>query len=182
VELAAAACDSPHLAEAEDALGRMWTIIDDTLTLAKHGQDVGTKEHVTLWTRLERCWATVETGDASLAVETELTIEADADRLRNLFENLIRNAAEHGSASDSGVTVRVGAIDGNGSGFYVADDGPGIPADIRNRVFDLGYSTDAGGTGYGLAIVRWIAEAHGWDVAVVEGADGGARFEFTGVS
>ncbi|MFD1599782.1 sensor histidine kinase [Halobellus rarus] len=195
VQLAAAECDSAHLAEAEDALGRMWTIIDDTLTLAKHGQDVGTKEHVTLSTLLERCWATVETDDASLAVESDLTIEADPDRLRNLFENLIRNAAEHGSASrrasddaaehgsasGGGVTVRVGAIDGSETGFYVADDGPGIPPEERDRVFDLGYTTAEAGTGYGLAIVKWIAEAHGWDVTVTEGDDGGARFEFTGV-
>ena len=181
VELAAAECDSAHLAEAEDALGRMWTIIDDTLTLAKHGQDVGTKEDVTLSTLLERCWATVETDDASLAVETDLTIKADPDRLRNLFENLIRNAAEHGSASGGGVTVRVGAIDGSETGFYVADDGPGISPEERDRVFDLGYTTAEAGTGYGLAIVKWIAEAHGWDVTVTDGDDGGARFEFTGV-
>jgi signal transduction histidine kinase len=182
LELAGEECQSTHLAAAETALGRMWRIIDDTLTLAKQGQYVGTNEDVSLSALLEQCWATVDTGDATLTLETELTIEADPDRLRNLFENLFRNAVEHGSATDGGVRLRVGAIDGIESGFYVADDGPGIPPEGRERVFDLGYSTAESGTGYGLSIVRWIAEAHGWDVAVTDGEDGGARFEFTGVT
>ena len=207
LDLAATECDSPQFTEVRDALGRMWAIIDDTLTLAKQGQYVGTKERVTLSAFLERCWANVETGDASLNVETNLTISADSDRLRNLVENLFRNAVEHGSTSGPwqfddtadrrsptrspaahddadgrhDVTVRVGTIDGPETGFYVADDGPGIPSEEQQRVFDLGYSTADGGTGYGLAIVRWIAEAHGWDVTVTDSDDGGARFEFTGI-
>jgi signal transduction histidine kinase len=49
-------------------------------------------------------------------------------------------------------------------------------------VFDEGYSTATDGTGFGLHIVGDVADAHGWDVAVVEGTDGGARFEVTGVT
>jgi signal transduction histidine kinase len=74
--------------------------------------------------------------------------------------------------------VRVGALD---DGFYVADDGPGVPPDDREHVFESGYSTSEDGTGFGLAIVEEIASAHGWDVDVVESEDGGARFEVTGV-
>ena len=66
-------------------------------------------------------------------------------------------------------------------GFYVADDGPGVPAGSREEVFEPGYSTADDGTGFGLAIVREMAVAHGWDVSVTDGEDGGARFEFTGV-
>jgi signal transduction histidine kinase len=76
------------------------------------------------------------------------------------------------------VTVTVGDLDG---GFYVADDGPGIPESDRERVFETGYSTSDGGTGFGLEIVATVATAHGWDVRVTDAADGGARFEFTGV-
>ena len=65
-------------------------------------------------------------------------------------------------------------------GFYVADDGVGIPTEDRAEVFEYGYSTH-GGTGLGLPVVRSIATAHGWNVTVTEGDDGGARFEFTGV-
>jgi signal transduction histidine kinase len=76
------------------------------------------------------------------------------------------------------VTVTVGRTE---SGFYVADDGAGIPESKRETVFEAGYSTDDDGTGFGLNIVRTVAEAHGWRVAVTEGSAGGARFEFTTV-
>jgi NAD(P)-dependent dehydrogenase (short-subunit alcohol dehydrogenase family) len=62
-------------------------------------------------------------------------------------------------------------------GFFVADDGPGFPEEDRRRVLEEGYST-ADGTGIGLAIVRQIAEAHGWAVAVAESEAGGARLAF----
>jgi signal transduction histidine kinase len=73
------------------------------------------------------------------------------------------------------VTVTVGRT---ADGFYVADDGPGIPESDRERVFETGYSTDSEGTGLGLSIVRNIAEVHGWSVAVTDGDGGGACFEF----
>jgi signal transduction histidine kinase len=92
-----------------------------------------------------------------------------------VFENLFRNAIEHGGED---VTVTVGAID---AGFYVADDGPGIPADERTDVFGLGVTTDTDGTGFGLAIVERIVEAHGWTIDYVDSEDGGARFEVTDI-
>ena len=76
------------------------------------------------------------------------------------------------------MTVTVGEL---ADGFYVADDGPGIPEADRGDVFDAGYSTAVEGTGFGLSIVKQVADAHGWTVSVGSGAEGGARFEFTGV-
>jgi len=102
-------------------------------------------------------------------------IRADADRLQRLFEKLFRNSVEHGGHD---VTVTVG----NGAeGFYVEDDGPGVPADRRESVFDPGHSTTPSRTGFGLSIVREIVNAHGWTITVTEGSAGGARFEITGV-
>jgi len=66
--------------------------------------------------------------------------------------------------------------------FYVEDDGPGVPEDGRAELFEYGRSDDGDGSGLGLATVEGIAEAHGWQVAVVDAVDGGARFEFVGVS
>lgn len=67
------------------------------------------------------------------------------------------------------------------SGFYVEDDGPGIPADADTDVFKAGYSTTELGTGFGLGIVKEIVDAHGWAVSATTSATGGARFETTGV-
>jgi signal transduction histidine kinase len=66
-------------------------------------------------------------------------------------------------------------------GFYVADTGPGIPESDREQIFEAGYSTNEGGTGFGLRIVEQIADAHGWEVTVTESEHGGTRFEFSGV-
>jgi signal transduction histidine kinase/PAS domain-containing protein len=90
---------------------------------------------------------------------------------------------ETASAVDDGATTDTGEAiaDGDGAvGFYVEDDGPGIPPGERDEVLEQGYSGDTG-TGLGLAIVDRIADAHGWAVTITDGIDGGARFEFTGV-
>jgi len=92
-------------------------------------------------------WQQGSTGDATLVTETDRRVLADDSRLQELFENLFRNAVAHGSD----VTVTVGDLDG---GFSVADDGPGIPPEDRERVFDHGYSTRGRGTGFGLSIVQ----------------------------
>jgi signal transduction histidine kinase len=63
----------------------------------------------------------------------------------------------------------------------VADDGPGIPPERRDLVFEHGFTDSPDGTGFGLAIVRSIVEAHGWTVSVTESETGGARFEVRGV-
>jgi signal transduction histidine kinase len=76
------------------------------------------------------------------------------------------------------VTIRVGPL---GEGFYIEDDGPGIPDEMRETVFDHGVTTATDGNGYGLSIVRTIANAHGWDIVATEAASGGARFEITGL-
>jgi signal transduction histidine kinase len=103
------------------------------------------------------------------------SLDADRTRLVQLFENLFRNAVEH--AGDApGVVVY--ATD---SGFAVEDDGPGIPEDHRESVFEPGETTAEDGTGFGLAIVRSIADAHGWTVTVGDSETGGARFEVRGV-
>jgi signal transduction histidine kinase/CheY-like chemotaxis protein len=85
------------------------------------------------------------------------------------------DGGDAGGPGNGGVTVRVGPLD-DGSGFFVADDGPGIPPEERDTVFERGVST-ADGTGLGLAIVRAVVGAHGWSVRAVESDDGGARFE-----
>ncbi|SDY06995.1 sensor histidine kinase [Halopenitus persicus] len=177
VELALETGDDEHLAAAANALDRMEELIADVLTLARQGQPIGETERVRLEAVAEAAWSVIEADAATLAVADDPAFRADADRLKQLLENLFRNAIEHGG---SDVRVTVGALP-DGTGFYVADDGPGIPEESREEVFEYGYTTNRDGTGFGLAIVSEIAEAHGWDVTATEGATGGARFEFAGV-
>jgi signal transduction histidine kinase len=115
--------------------------------------------------------------DATLKVAIDDTIQADETYVRHLFRNLFENAVEHGRRD---VTVTVGELP---TGFYVADDGPGISAAEWDTVFEAGYTTaaDGGGTGLGLAFVREIAEVYDWPCSVTESDAGGARFEFQNV-
>ncbi|MUV50512.1 MULTISPECIES: nitrogen regulation protein NR(II) [Haloarcula] len=162
------------LQEVAAAHERMARILDDTLTLARQGRVVGETTSVSIEAVAADAWQQVETGDATLTIETDATIEADAERLQQLFENLYRNAIEHAGAE---CTVVVSAPGTHENGFSIADDGPGISPDDRELVFEHGYSTNSDGTGFGLSIVQSIAEAHGWSVAVSESERGGARFD-----
>ena len=171
LELARAEVDSDHLDRAARAAGRMDDLIDRMLTLAREGEDIGETRTIRIGLVAERAWDAVDAPDAELCVADDLgRVDADPDRLQEAFENLFRNAVEH--AGDD-VSVRVG---GSEEGFYVADDGPGIPAGTRDSIFDRGYTADDG-TGLGLAIVRRIVDAHGWEIRATEAADGGARFD-----
>ena len=169
-------CNSEHLAPIVESLDRMEEIISDALTLARQGQVVSDPEPIALVNIVGKCWKNVRTDEATIEIADEVTITGDRSRLQHVFENLFRNALEHGGPA---VTVRVGQI--NDSGFYVEDTGPGISEEAREDVFEPGHTSASGGTGFGLTIVKRIAEAHGWQVAVVDGAEGGARFEFTDV-
>jgi len=157
------------------ALDRMESLIDDLLALARQGDAVDELEPVEIGDLARSCWQHVAAPEATVAVETERTVRADRSRLKQLLENLMRNAVEHGGP---GVTVTVAD---RSDGFAVADDGPGIPDSERDQVFEAGHSTNAEGTGFGLAIVERVAQAHGWTVDVTESEAGGARFEFTDV-
>mgnify|MGYP000518941317 CR=1 FL=1 len=166
-----------NLTAIDDALDSMEALIDDLLTLAREGDTISRTEHVALSEIADDCWRNVATEGAWLVVDTDSVVLADPTRLRQCFENLFRNSVEHAGPE---VTVTVGDLD-DGSGFFVADDGPGIPERERDDVFDFGYSTSADGTGFGLRIVEQVADAHDWDVSVIDSESGGARFEVTGV-
>jgi len=181
IELAREECDSEHLDQADTALDRMTRILEDVLWLAREGRDIGSTEPVALQSAVESAWNLVSecANDAELRYADDEgglpTIQADTDRLSQLLENLLGNAVEHGGDN---VTITVGELD---DGFYVEDDGPGVPAEKREKLFEVGYSTNEGGTGFGMSIVKRVADAHGWDIRVTDSSEGGARFEISGV-
>lgn len=187
------------------SLERMASIIDDALALVTIDEVAESELAVISLERgVEDAWAHVHTESATVEVAGTVAIRANESLVSHLFENLFRNAIEH--AGDD-ATVEVGPLtdgtDGTDDraavdGFYVEDDGPGIPPDRRERVFESGYSVDSSaadepghtqsmqdaesGSGFGLAIVREVADAHGWSVSVTAGQNGGARFEIRDVS
>ena len=202
------------------SLERMESIIDEALLLTTIDA-VEETELLALSRAVETAWTTVRTDGASVAVVDDVAIRADSSLLTHLFENLFRNAVEHGSTSPDSQTrqdavehagdgprIEIGALESASSGesngpaesveaereaadwpveaadydgFYVEDDGPGIPPDERAAVFESGYSS-AGGSGFGLAIVSDVVDAHGWSISIASGRNGGARFEVRGVT
>ncbi|AXG07147.1 sensor histidine kinase [Haloplanus rubicundus] len=241
--------DPDHFESVADAHDRMERIIRDVLTLTRGDAVVDPSDQASIETAATDAWQSVDTDGAILDLVGSLpTVTADADRVRRLFENLFRNAVEHGATgnraasgdsveydatdglsqaddnvehnstdnrtrsgdsvefdsdapapnthgdrgerspgtreqspdrnegttSEDSLTVTVGELE---DGFYVADDGTGIPADERETVFEPGHSSTNGGTGLGLAIVEQIIAAHDWNVTLTTADCGGARFE-----
>lgn len=178
--------DDDRLRRVDDALDDAEAIVDDVLMLART-DEVTSRRPLSLERVVRDCWAAG--GGATLRVETDGTVEADEGLLSRLLENLLRNAVEHGSTGsrdaddetdrdrdrDRDVVVTVGDLP-DGPGFYVEDDGPGVPTDLRETVFEPGY-TGGSGTGLGLRIVERVAEVHGWSVRMTAGETGGARAE-----
>ena len=175
IDLAKEECNSEHLERTERALDRMENLIEDLLALARGDGAVTDPRPIDIAKIAQKCWRNVETTDATLVTEVDKTVYADESRLMQLFENLSGNAVEHGGSE---VTVTVGNLD---DGFYLEDDGCGIPEDEYDDVFTPGYSNSEDGTGFGLSIVEQIVAVHGWEIRLTEGTTGGARFEITGV-
>ena len=166
--------DGDHLADVEHALDRGEALIDELLMLAREGERTVEPESIVVADAVRDSWRGIESDGTTLAATPQATIRADPTALRRLLDNLLRNAVEHG-----GHEVRVCVTD---DALVVADDGQGIDSDDPEQVFEPGYSTTPDGTGLGLAVVRRVAEAHDWVVAVGESADGGARVTVRGVT
>jgi len=175
LELAQIECDSDHLDDVARAHDQMSALIENLLVLAREESPVEETAYVDLGPVVEECWAAIETEQSTLVIEARGSVRADRTRLRQLFENLFQNAIERGGPD---VTVTVGHL---ADGFYVADDGPGVPADELAAVLDQPYPAAETGAGFSLSVVTVIVDAHGWDLDLPENGDRGTRFEITGV-
>jgi signal transduction histidine kinase len=169
--------DTESVDHVADAFDRIEDMIDILLVVTRGREAVSDESPVQLADAAHAAWAKADTAGARLEVGLTQTVHADATYIEHLFRNLFENAVEHGRAE----TVSVGEL---AAGFYVADDGSGIPADERKRVFEAGYTTapDTGGTGVGLAFVDALADVYGWTCEVTESDTGGARIEFTDIT
>jgi PAS domain S-box-containing protein len=172
-EMARASGDESFFETIEHEHERMEQMIDELLTLAKEGESVTETETVNIGTLVSEAWEPFGCPQDGLEVrDSDIDVTADRSRVRRLLENLLRNADEH---CESPVTVTVGRT---ADGFYLADNGPGLDEMDREQVFEPGYTTAVDGTGFGLTIVKRIADAHGWEVSISDSASGGVRFDF----
>jgi two-component system, OmpR family, sensor kinase len=174
-----------RLVQAE--IARITRLVDDLLLLAKTEQaELLRTEPIDLPAFVDDLWhASILLADRRFQLDPVPpgTLLADPDRLAQALRNLLANAIEHTTPERGLVLMRVQDAGDGRIRFDVEDDGPGIPADERERVFDRFHRTDqardraSGGTGLGLAIVDAIAKAHGGAVKASESVAGGARME-----
>ena len=175
LELAKETGAPEHFRSCERAITGIAAIGELVATLSETGTPIRSVEPVSLDEIARMTFAAIDTTDATLEIRTPASVIADPNCLRQLLDNLFRNAIEH---SETPVTIEVGTMP---AGFYVADDGPGIDPRIREDACRPGFTTSPAHDGTGLAIIRHLAMAHGWTLEITESAAGGARIELCGV-
>ncbi|SNR64367.1 GAF domain-containing sensor histidine kinase [Halorubrum vacuolatum] len=177
-ELAAETGDPDAFDRIRAAHDRIETMIKELLVLTRKDFPLEDRDAVPVAAHVREAWDSLHTAEATLQVTIpeSYTVQAHPTLLSHVLENLLNNAITH---NDSPITVTVEPIetDGRIRGFAVEDTGHGIAPDIRGKVFDHGYTTERGGTGFGLAIVEEFIEAHGWEISASESDGDGARFE-----
>ena len=189
--------DEPELATRflqtiEKHTDRLTYLIEDLLTISRleSGQLVMNLQEVDLVEEVARVVDDLQARASSKKTTLQnllpqgLAARADADRLQQVLFNLVENAIKYGK-NEGRVSIGGRKLAENRVELWVQDDGPGIPAEARERVFERFYRVDrarsreTGGTGLGLAIVKHIVQAHGGDVWVKSNVGSGSTFFFT---
>jgi len=173
VELAAETGNVDHLDDVQACHDRIDALVEQVLALARMERDPEATRPVDVAGVATDALETVDAEGCNVVVDVDCTVAVERNDLRQVFENVFRNSNEHAGPD---AEVHVTCLDDD-VGFAIEDDGPGIPPADRESVFERGYS-NADGTGLGLAIVAEIADTYDWDLALTDGTDGGARFEF----
>ncbi len=167
--------DDDSTAKVGAALERMSRLTDQIRALGNAPLDDRSLTERELEVTAKRAWEHVQDVQGELDVVESVAVTGNHLLLEVLFENLFRNSLEHGDQP----TIRVGVLE---DGFFVGDDGPGIPPGIQDEVFDWGFTTTNSGMGIGLALVSHIVDAHGWEISISDEQDEGVRFDITGVA
>jgi two-component system, OmpR family, sensor kinase len=173
------------MARIESEAERMGVLVDDLLLLANLDQGRPLERHPVELSRLVTEMATDQRmlhsdWPVQLRVAPDIEVVGDELRLRQAVGNLLANTRAH-TPPGTRIVISVSVRDGMAA-IEVADDGPGVPADVMGRVFERFFRADpsrsraSGGSGLGLSIVAAIAEAHGGGVEVESPAVGGAVF------
>jgi len=168
-----------------DALERIQGLMDRVVTLSQQGQEPRQVERINLSDLAQTALEAVGEPRITLTTVGNCVVDGDATQLQRLFQRLFENAATN---TETDVTVTVGQIQpvltttrqksARSPGFYIEDDGPSLDDDLTDHIFENGYTTTADETGFRLANVAQIADAHDWEMNVSTNAAHGTRFEF----
>lgn len=160
-----------HFDRIEAAHDRMGSLIDNLLILSRDSNQAAKLQPVSLDEVVAHAWSYIDADSVTLSHDTLGSIECDPSQLGRLFENLFRNALEHGQAE----TITVERLPAGG--FAVTDDGSGFESATPQQLFERGHASANGGLGFGLSIVANIVAAHDWAITALTAPNGGARFE-----
>ena len=183
---------SRFLKTIEKHTDRLTYLIEDLLTISRleSGQITMNLQQADLGEEVRRVVDDLQTRADEKKVTirnvlpTELAARADADRLHQVLFNLVENAIKYGK-NEGQVSIGGRVLPDQKVELWVQDDGPGLPPEARERVFERFYRVDrarsreTGGTGLGLAIVKHIVQAHGGEVWVKSEMGVGSTFFFT---
>jgi len=160
--------ENRNLQKIEKSHNRMDNIISELLEFARSSNEISDMKKISVKEIATEAWENLSVGESKLHVDTDMVISGDYGKLLNVFENIMRNSIEH---NDEAVSVYIGELSENVNGFYIEDDGVGIPEDE-----DLFVPDENGATRFGLLITKEILRAHEWDISQAK-CDSGARFE-----
>lgn len=182
IDLARETGDPQHFDHLDQSIGRMNRLIDDLLSFTREGAVEMDPDWWSLSAVTSDSWEAIRSPTADLEVVADESVYADEDRFRQLLDNLLRNSVEHALPSPEAeerpaerLRVTVGTLE---DGFFVEDDGRGIPTDERDRLRSEGATELPHWTGLGLRIVSEVVDAHDWSMTITESSSDGARFEF----
>jgi signal transduction histidine kinase len=164
-----------HMEKITTEVQRSGKTINDLLELAKNRplkrRHVDARDFVVQAVAAAHLAQTLE---VTVEVPAGLPLDTDPDQLTRVVTNLLINAGQ--AMNGSGHVWIDGQREGTTTTLRVRDDGPGVPVDVRDRIFEALFTTKAKGSGLGLALCRRIVEAHGGTIAL-EAADRGASFK-----
>jgi signal transduction histidine kinase len=164
-----------EVARIEREIGYLEKVVREFLDYARRSRPV--LERVPVAPLLEEVRELMGGDGERLAIEpmtSALVVNADRGQLRRALLNLVRNAVT--AAGVDGRVALAAEARAGGVAIEVRDSGPGVPDDLRERIFQPFFTTREKGTGLGLAFVREIVRDHGGDVTLDRAAEGGARF------
>ncbi len=157
--------ENPEIHGIQLLMAEMSNLIQHSIALADAGLVIDKKQKIDLAHLVHDVAARHLPEGIALVQGSLLSVMADEIKLLQIFQNLFRNAAEHGSPT----TVEVQRYNSEeGIRIVISNDGKPIPNDLRPNVFQRGFTTKEKGKGYGLSIVKKLVEAHGWQIKLID--------------